>query len=274
MVKPASLYAIIGYPVVHSRSPEIHAEFARLTGERLNYVRIEAAPSSFGAALRELLASGGKGANITLPFKEEAYSLCHAHAPRAKKARAVNTVLVRQDGSLLGDNTDGTGLVNDLRRNHDVVLRHSRILLLGAGGAARGILPSLLAEAPQLIHVANRTPERAQKLAAHQISRRRVTGGGYDSLGGQSFDVVINATSASRAGEMPQLPHDCLNPDAVCYDLSYSERPTVFMHWAMLEGAALVLDGWGMLVEQAAESFYIWRGIHPATETLLIRHPR
>lgn len=262
-------YAVIGYPVAQSRSPEIHAEFARLTGEPIHYTRIEVPPGGFAAVLREFLASGGKGANVTLPFKETAFALCHVRAPRAKKARAVNTLIVREDGTLFGDNTDGTGLVNDLRRNHQVTLKGARILLLGAGGAARGVLASLLAEKPALVHVANRTPERAHKLAAHHAGNQRVTSSSFETLQRQSFDVVINATSASLAGELPPLPHDCLNPGAVCYDLAYSERPTVFMHWGMLEGATLVLDGWGMLVEQAAESFYLWRGIRPPTATLL-----
>ncbi|MGH8378381.1 MAG: shikimate dehydrogenase, partial [Gammaproteobacteria bacterium] len=222
---------------------------------------------------REFLASGGKGVNITLPFKEEAFAFCHVHTPRAKKAHAVNTLFVHEDGTLLGDNTDGAGLVNDLKHNHQVTLENTRILLLGAGGAARGVLASLLAEKPLLVHVANRTPERAQELAAHHAGSRRVTGGSFETLRRQTFDLIINATAASLAGELPPLPHDCLNPAAVCYDLAYSERPTIFMHWAMSEGAGQALDGWGMLVEQAAESFYLWRGVRPPTATLLALHP-
>jgi shikimate dehydrogenase len=195
------------------------------------------------------------------------------HTPRAKKAHAVNTLFVHQDGTLLGDNTDGVGLVNDLKRNHQVVLEGTRVLLLGAGGAARGVLVSLLTEKPALVQVANRTPERAQRLAFQHAGSGRVTGGGFEILRRQSFDVVINATAASLVGELPPLPRDCLNPDAVCYDLAYGEHPTPFMHWAEREDASLVLDGWGMLVEQAAESFYVWRGVHPPTATLLALHP-
>lgn len=268
MPQAAARYAVIGHPVAHSRSPEIHAVFARLTGQSILYTRIDAAPHGFTAALREFLDSGGQGVNVTLPFKEEAFGVCHAHTPRARKTHAINTLSVHADGTLTGDNTDGAGLVNDLKHNHQAVLQSARILLLGAGGAARGVLPALLAEKPALVHVANRTAERAHKLAAHHAAGH-VTGSGFESLRRQTFDVVINATAASLAGELPPLPHDCLNPGAVCYDLAYSERPTVFMHWAMQEGAAVVLDGWGMLVEQAAESFYVWRGVRPPTATLL-----
>ena len=272
MPQAPARYAIIGHPVAHSRSPQIHAEFARLTGQAMHYVRIEAPLHGFAAALREFLASGGCGANVTLPFKEEAFGLSHVQTPRAKKAHAVNTLCVHADGTLLGDNTDGAGLINDLRRNHQVILEGARILLLGAGGAARGVLAALLAEKPALVHVANRTPERAHKLAAHH-AYARVMSSGFDNVQRQTFDVIINATTASFAGELPPLPADCLNPGATCYDLAYGERPTVFMHWAEQAGAALVLDGWGMLVEQAAESFYVWRGLRPPTATLLALHP-
>lgn len=265
-------YAVIGHPVAHSRSPQIHAEFARLTGKVLQYTRIEAPLHGFAATLREFLASGGKGANITLPFKEEAFALCHEHVPRAKKARAVNTLCVHADGTVLGDNTDGAGLVTDLKHNHRVELAGIRILLLGAGGAARGILPALLEEKPALLQIANRTGERARKLAALR-TKTRLVGGGFEELQDQSFDVILNATAASLSGELPPLPRDCLNPGAACYDLAYGDRPTVFMHWAEQAGAAQVLDGWGMLVEQAAESFYVWHGLRPPTATLLALHP-
>ncbi len=271
MPQAAARYTIIGHPVAHSRSPEIHTEFARLTGQSIQYTRIDAGPHGFTAALRAFLDAGGLGVNVTLPFKEEAFAVCHVHTPRSKKTRAINTLSVRDDGKLLGDNTDGVGLVNDLKGNHQIVLKNARILLLGAGGAARGVLPALLAEKPAWVHIANRTPARAIKLA-NEHTTGHVTGSGFESLRRQSFDVVINATAASLSGELPRLPHDCLNPGAVCYDLAYSDRPTVFMHWAVQEGATLVLDGWGMLVEQAAESFYVWRGVRPPTATLLAIH--
>lgn len=272
MSQAPARYAVIGHPVAHSRSPQIHAEFARLTGKALVYTRIEAPLRGFTAALREFLAAGGRGANVTVPFKEEACALSHVLTKRAKQARAVNTLSVRANGTLLGDNTDGIGLVNDLKRNHGVEFAGARILLLGAGGAARGILPALLAEKPVLVQIANRTPERARKLAALR-TKTRLAGGGFEELRDQTFDVIINATAASIAGELPPLPRDCLNPGAVCYDLAYGDRPTVFMHWAEQAGAAQVLDGWGMLVEQAAESFCLWHGLRPPTATLLALHP-
>lgn len=266
-------YAVIGHPVSHSRSPQIHAEFARLTGQAMDYVRIEAPLYGFVSALRKFLSAGGRGANVTLPFKEEAYELCHVRTARAKKARAVNTLCAHEDGTLLGDNTDGAGLIYDLKRNHQIALEGARILLLGAGGAARGVLPALLEEKPTLVQIANRTPERANRLAAHHTGNRRVVGGGFDNLGRQTFDLIINATAASLGSALLPLPTDCLNPGGVCYDLTYSDRPTVFMRWAEQIDADQVLDGWGMLVEQAAESFHLWRGLHPPTALLLAAHP-
>ncbi|HEX5340221.1 MAG TPA: shikimate dehydrogenase [Gammaproteobacteria bacterium] len=274
MNKAPDRYAVIGHPVAHSRSPQIHAEFARLTGQPVHYDRIEAAPEQFTAALREFLASGGRGLNVTQPFKEEAFALCHVRTPRAERAHSVNTLYVHDDSTLVGDNTDGAGLVTDLRRNNQITIHGRRILVLGAGGAARGILPALLNEKPALIRCVNRTPQRARHLAAVFHSEGNVSGGGFDELHAASFDIVINATSASLHGELPPLPRDLLEPGALCYDLAYAERPSLFMHWAEQEGAALVLDGWGMLVEQAAESFFVWRGVRPPTATLLALHPR
>jgi shikimate dehydrogenase len=271
--KTPDRYAVIGHPVAHSRSPQIHAEFARLTAQPVLYERIDAAPEYFAGALREFLAGGGRGLNVTQPFKEEAYALCHLRTPRAERARCVNTLYVHADSTLVGDNTDGAGLVTDLRRNQQVDIEGSRVLILGAGGAARGILPALLDEAPASIQVANRTPKRARHLTDVFRDEGRVSGGGFEDLRGMSFDIVINATSASLKGELPPLPRDLLEPGAVCYDLAYAERPSVFMHWAEREGATLILDGWGMLVEQAAESFFIWRGVRPPTATLLALHP-
>jgi shikimate dehydrogenase len=271
--KTPDRYAVIGHPVAHSRSPQIHAEFARLTGQAVHYERIDIEPEHFTTALREFLRSGGRGLNVTLPFKEEAYALCHLHTPRAERARCVNTLYIKDDNTLVGDNTDGAGLVADLRRNQQITIQGSRVLILGAGGAARGILPALLDEAPASIRIANRTPKRARHLAGSFSSEGRVSGSGLDELSGLSFDIVINATSASLKGELPPLPDDLLEPGAVCYDLAYAERPSLFMHWAEREGAALILDGWGMLVEQAAESFFIWRGVRPSTATLLALHP-
>jgi shikimate dehydrogenase len=263
-------YAIIGHPVEHSLSPGIHAAFARQTGQRLEYTRIDAPPRGFTAALRGFLAGGGKGLSVTLPFKEQAFRLCHELTPRAKKARAINTIAVREDGTLTGDNTDGAGLIRDLRYNRHIPLHGKRVLLLGAGGAARGVLAALMEEKPSLIHIANRTAVRAEKLAERHVTQG-VRGGGFDTIRG-SFDLVLNATSASMSGEMPPLPRDVLSSQATCYDLFYAERPTVFMHWAEREGARHAFDGWGMLVEQAAEAFLLWRGVRPDTGELLSAH--
>ena len=263
-------YAIIGHPVEHSLSPGIHAAFARQTGQHLEYTRIDAPARGFIAALRGFLAGGGKGLSVTLPFKEQAFNLCHELSPRAKKARAINTIVVKDDATLLGDNTDGAGLIRDLRYNHRVSLHGKRVLLLGAGGAARGVLAALVEEKPALVHVANRTAARAEKLAERFVTQG-VRGGGFDTVRG-SFDLVLNATAASMSGEMPPLPRDCLGPQAICYDFYYSDRPTVFMLWAEREGAGRVLDGWGMLVEQAAEAFQLWRGVRPDTQELLAAH--
>ena len=234
MSNASDRYAIIGHPVEHSLSPGIHAAFARQTGQRLEYARIDAPLRGFTAALRGFLAGGGKGLSVTLPFKEQAFKLCHELTPRAKKARAINTIVVQDGGTLLGDHTDGAGLIRDLRYNKHIPLHGKRVLLLGAGGAARGVLAALMEEKPALIHIANRTAARAEKLAERHVTQG-VRGGGMDTIRGD-FDLVLNATSASLAGEMPRLPHDSLAPQALCYDLFYSDRPTVFMLWAEREG--------------------------------------
>jgi shikimate dehydrogenase len=263
-------YAVIGHPVGHSLSPALHMAFARQLGKDIEYSRLDAAPGEFAATLRVFLDSGGRGLSVTLPFKEEAFAFCHVLAPRAKKARAVNTLTLQADGTLAGDNTDGDGLVRDLKQNRKLNLRNKRVLLLGAGGAARGVLMALMDEKPARIQIANRTASRAVKLA-ERAHMAHVQGGGYEAIRG-AFDLVLNATSASLAGALPPLPQECLSPAATCYDLFYSDRPTVFMLWAEHEGAAHVCDGWGMLVEQAAEAFELWHGVRPDTGALLAAH--
>ena len=262
-------YAVIGHPVSHSKSPWIHERFAEATGQDLEYGLIDAPADGFEAAVRAFSAAGGRGLNVTLPFKEAAFRFCEEVSERARVAQAVNTLVLGE--RVFGDNTDGAGLVRDLRLNRQATLKGSRVLLLGAGGAARGVLPALLEEKPALVHVANRTPERAEKLA-ERFCTQHVQGGGFETLGRQTFDLVINATSASLTGALPPLPDDCLEPHALCYDLLYSDRPTVFMLWAERQGAERVCDGWGMLVEQAAESFQVWRGVRPDTRPLIAAH--
>jgi shikimate dehydrogenase len=260
---PPDRYAVFGHPVGHSRSPWIHARFATLTGERLAYEARDVPPGHFEAALAGFLAEGGRGLNVTLPHKLAAFAAAEELTPRARRAGAVNTLAVQADG-LLGDNTDGAGLMRDLETNLDVRVADCRVLLIGAGGAARGALPALLDAGPRQIIIANRTTERALALAGAFAAAGPVTGTGLDGLRG-AFGLVINATAASLAGDVPQLPDEVVGPASFCYDIAYGPGPTAFLRWAATRGAAGLADGVGMLVEQAAESFLLWRGVRPPT---------
>ncbi len=261
-------YAVIGHPVAHSKSPLIHAAFARATGEDLAYGLIDAPPDGFAAAVDAFRATGGRGANVTVPFKEDALAWCDAQggavSPRAARAGAVNT-LVFDAGRLACDNTDGAGLVRDLEANLGFALRGKRALLIGAGGAARGVVQPLLDAGIAGLAIANRTPARAQALAARFAPAVRA-GTCADFAGGE-FDLVINATSAGLQDAMPELPEACYATGALAYDMLYG-RETPFMRHARAQGAR-VSDGLGMLVEQAAEAFRIWRGILPDTAPVL-----
>jgi shikimate dehydrogenase len=259
----ADRYAVIGNPVAHSKSPWIHAQFARATGQDLEYGRIEAPRDGFARAMEEFRAAGGRGANVTLPFKEEAFRYCSQPSRRAEAARAVNTLLF-DDGAVRGDNTDGVGLVRDLAVTLGYRIEGARVLLMGAGGAAQGVLQPLLEAGVAFLVIANRTVARAERLA------RRFPGtsaSGYEALAGQAFDLVINSTSAGLAGEMPVLPRDVFRPGALAYEMVYG-RETPFLAFARAAGAR-VSDGLGMLVEQAAESFFLWRGVRPETRDVL-----
>jgi shikimate dehydrogenase len=258
-------YVVIGNPVAHSMSPWIHAEFARATGQDMDYGRIEAPLEGFEPAVEEFRAAGGRGANVTLPFKERAFRYCSALSARARAAQAVNT-LAFDGGAVRGDNTDGTGLVRDLSVNCGRRIAGSRILLLGAGGAARGALAPLAQAGAARIVIANRTVARAQALAA-SLAQFEVSACGFDALPGQSFDIVINATSAGLEGAAPPLPGSVLARGALAYEMVYG-RDTPFLAMARAAGAE-VRDGSGMLVEQAAESFYLWRGVRPDTAAVL-----
>lgn len=260
-----SHYAVFGNPVAHSRSPLIHAEFARQTGQDLDYRAILAPLDGFAAAIARFREAGGAGANVTVPFKEEAFRLATRLTPRAEQAGAVNTLKFDNDG-VLGDNTDGAGLVRDLALNLKQSLAGKSLLLMGAGGAARGVIGPLLAEQPGRLVLANRTVEKALQLA--ELFGGRISGVSYAALAGQRFDVVINATAASLKGELPPLPADLLHPGALAYDMMYGSE-TPFMAWARQHGAERVADGLGMLVEQAAESFFLWRGIRPDTAPVI-----
>jgi shikimate dehydrogenase len=263
-------YAVIGHPVAHSKSPQIHAVFARLTLQDMTYEAILAPPDGFVAAVRAFIAAGGRGMNVTVPFKLEACALADTRSPRAEVARAANTLVFSETG-IHGDNTDGLGLIADLTRNLGFPLAGKRVLLLGAGGAARGVLLPLIEENPGALFLANRTADKARGLRGEFASRagaRRLEAGGFDELAGRQFDLVINATAASLADQAPSLPEGLYAPGSLAYDMVYG-RETPFMAAARAQGAARLADGLGMLVEQAAESFFLWRGVRPPTAPVL-----
>jgi shikimate dehydrogenase len=257
-------YAVIGNPVAHSKSPEIHAAFARQTGEDIVYERILGDLEHLDMDIDEFAAEGGVGLNVTVPFKERAFEMCDTLTPRARDAGAVNT-LTLAPGDIAGDNTDGAGLVRDLARNQGFGFHGARILLLGAGGAARGVVRPLLAQSPGCVIVANRTAPRAHAIAAAVATAGNVRGCGLDELDGERFDLVINATAAGLKAQVPEIPDDCLADGGWVYDMLYADEPTRFMRWGREHGAGRALDGLGMLVEQAAESFFVWRGVRPDT---------
>ena len=261
-------YAVFGNPIHHSLSPRIHAQFARETGQDLRYEAILAPLDGFGDCLVQFQRKGGMGANVTVPFKEQAYALCTERSARAELAGAVNTILF-DTATIRGDNTDGAGLVADLTRNLGVTLAGARILLIGAGGAARGVIGPLLENAPAQLMIANRTAARAHALATHfsMQTGHAVTGSGLDELG-DGFDLIINATSASLAGELPALPAAVFTRGGLAYDMMYGQTLTPFLQLAQQQGARTA-DGLGMLVEQAAEAFYLWRGVRPDTQTVI-----
>jgi len=260
---PSDRYAVMGNPIGHSLSPFIHTEFARQTGQNMEYTAIQVDDGGFNQAVGNFRASGGKGLNVTLPFKQDAWRLVDTHSSDAARAGAVNTIVFQQDGSLFGDNTDGIGLVRDIVVNHQYQISNRRLLLMGAGGAARGVLHPLLAQGPAELVIANRTADRAVALAADFMGTAKVSGCGYSELDQREFDLVINATAASLHGELPPLPEKILAPQACCYDMMYGQGTTVFLQWAAEHGAALCVDGLGMLVEQAAAAFELWRKVRP-----------
>lgn len=261
-------YVVFGNPIGHSKSPLIQRLFADQTGQDLDYRALLAPLEDFSDCALGFFKYG-KGANVTVPFKEEAYRLCDQLTPRARRAGAVNTLSKLEDGTLQGDNTDGAGLVRDLTVNAGVELTGKRILILGAGGAVRGVLEPILALAPQSVVVANRTVEKAEQLAREFDELGPVVASGFSWLQ-EPVDVIINATSASLAGELPAIADSLVEPGrTVCYDMMYGKEPTPFCQWATRLGAVRVLDGLGMLAEQAAESFHGWRGVRPDTGPVL-----
>ena len=264
-------YAVVGNPIAHSKSPWIHAAFARQTGQALVYQTLLAPLDGFEQSVTAFRIGGGRGLNVTVPFKLEAFALANHHTPRAEAAGAVNTLAFGPDG-ILGDNTDGAGLVRDLSFNLHCPLVGRRILLLGAGGATRGVLLPLLTSLPASLTIANRTASKAIALAERFIphaGRARVDGCGFEELAGRRFDLVINATAASLADELPPLPPGLYAEGALAYDMVYGRGQTPFLRAALADGAARVADGLGMLVEQAAESFALWRGVRPDSAPVL-----
>jgi shikimate dehydrogenase len=260
-------YGVFGNPIGHSKSPQIHRLFAELTGQSLSYEPLLAPLEDFSGFARQFFVEG-RGANVTVPFKEQAFRLANQLTERAQRAGAVNTLKKLEDGTLLGDNTDGIGLVRDLLDNAGVVLQGKRILLLGAGGAVRGVLEPLLAQRPSALVIANRTLAKAEQLAHEFAELGSVTANAFEQLEGP-FDLIINGTSASLGGELPPLAEGVISPGATfCYDMMYGAVPTPFCQWAAALGAT-TRDGLGMLVEQAAAAFELWRGVRPESAQVL-----
>lgn len=261
-------YAVFGNPIKHSKSPQIHSLFARQTGITLNYQAIEVPINDFGEYVKSFFSQGGKGLNITVPFKEDAFSLCDSLTPCAELSGSVNTIWL-DENKIYGDTTDGQGLINDLTINHDINLHKKSILILGAGGSVKAILEPLLGEKSEKIIIANRTLSRAEALVEKFSQQGNLQACSFSELENQSFDLVINGTSLSLKGDLPPLPENIFKNNACCYDLMYSDMPTTFMQWSAKQGVTNVLDGLGMLVEQAAEAFKIWHGVIPDTAPVI-----
>jgi shikimate dehydrogenase len=256
-------YAVVGNPIAHSKSPQIHAAFARATGEDLSYERIEAPLDGFRETIDAFARAGGRGLNVTMPFKEQAFALSTTRSPRAELAKAVNT-LARVDDRWHGDNTDGVGLVRDLTHNLDLAIEGRSVLILGAGGASRGVIGPLLALSPARLCVANRTVSRAEALADEFVALGTLEACAPDALA-DPFDLVVNATPWESGSDVPHWPDVIVGRHTFAYDMVYADEPTAFVRWARARGAAFACDGLGMLVEQAAESFLLWRGVRPET---------
>lgn len=261
-------YAVIGNPVQHSLSPQIHSEFAKQTKQQLAYSKIEAPLDEFAKTVKAFQLQGGKGCNVTVPFKIEAFQLADHASDCAKQAGAANTLLFKEDGSIYADSTDGIGITQDLTNNNEYSIRQKLILLLGAGGAARAVIGPLLEQAPAKIIIANRTKSKAMELVERFRETGIVKGVGLDEFTGEPFDLIINATSAGLSDIDLNLPNSLITPSTCCYDMVYGKL-TQFLQWAESNNACLCLDGLGMLVEQAAASFYVWRGVYPDTKPVI-----
>jgi shikimate dehydrogenase len=268
-------YAVFGNPVAHSKSPQIHSLFAAQTKQTLIYTAEHVEHGQFEQAVKAFIKNNGKGLNITVPFKEEAWSCATIRSERAQRAGAVNTLRLQEDGRLYGDTTDGVGLVRDLMQNHNIQLTDKTILIIGAGGAVRGVLEPILEQKPASLVVANRTKQKAIQLAEDFSDLGNIKACGLDEISsgidetGNGFDIVINGTSASLQGDLPPLPGSIFNNSSTSYDMMYAAEATPFMRWSAENGAKNIFDGLGMLVEQAAESFYLWRDVRPETAPVI-----
>ncbi len=262
-------YGVVGHPISHSWSPFIHGLFAKQTGQAMVYRLYDVAPEDFRAQVLEFFTRGGRGLNVTVPHKEAAAELANELTVRADRAGAVNTLMLSEEHTLLGDNTDGHGLVTDLRNNLGLAITNERVLILGAGGATRGVCEPLLGLGPTELVIANRTPERAVNLASLFQDLGAIRGCGFEDVGDEPFDLVINATAAGLSGSVPNVDASIIAAHTVCYDMSYSKLATPFVTWAIEQGCSRAHKGWGMLVEQAAEAFTLWRGVRPDTEPVL-----
>jgi len=263
-------YAVVGNPVAHSLSPQIHTSFAQQTGQALSYQAIELPLTSFETGIRDLQQQGFSGVNVTVPFKREAWELCNHKSRAAQDAGAVNTLTFQPDDDIDGNNTDGVGLVRDLVDNLEIAIDNRSILVLGAGGAVRGVLGPILAQSPASLTIANRTLEKATELVRDFGAQGNLEAVAYDALGAEKFDLIINGTAAGLSNEVPPLPDTVIGANSICYDMMYSvSTATAFVDWAYSHGAAKAFDGIGMLVEQAAEAFVLWRTVRPDTAEVI-----
>ena len=269
MRNSVSRYAVLGSPVAHSKSPRIHAAFAAETNQQLDYTAVEVTGENFNAFAEDFFAKGGAGLNITVPHKEKAFKISNSCSERAMLAKAVNTLLLDKDKRIYGDNTDGIGLLRDLQNNHELSINNKNILILGAGGAVRGVLATLALEDVSSITIANRTIAKAELLCKEFSAYAEVLATGYDELGLTKFDLIINGTSMGLSGETPALSQSVLADQCCCYDMMYGNEETAFVKWAKNNGANQAVDGLGMLVEQAAEAFYLWREVRPDTAAVI-----
>ena len=263
-------YAVVGHPVKHSLSPQIHQAFAQQLGHSIEYIAKELFLKDFEGQVRSLYRDGYSGLNVTVPFKQQAWELCDQRSPRAEDAGAVNTLIFLEDNQIAGDNTDGVGLTRDLVSNHRALIQRRKILILGAGGAVRGVIAPLQVLEPQSITIANRTIEKAEQLVRDFENRGSVIASQYKDLGFEKYDLIINGTAAGLNNEVAPVPDEVLGVNSICYDMMYNiDANTAFVDWALTRGASRAFDGLGMLVEQAAESFFIWRGERPETQPVI-----